>query len=269
MTALLADSATKLGPDAAGRVVVSGSHGGVYAAYLAAKAHCRAVVLNDAGISKDAAGIAGLAFCERLGMAAATVDHAGARIGDAADMLARGRISHANAQARACGVIAGQNCDEASARLAAAPNRSAPVPEIAEARHVLRPPGAHRRLVLVDSAGLVEAADAGQIVVTGSHGAIFGGDPTNALKAYALAAFFNDAGIGPDGIGITRLAALDARAIAAGTVAAASARIGDARSTHEDGMISHLNAHAVALGGRTGERLADFVHRLLRLERAP
>ena len=44
----------------AGRVVVGGSHCGVYAAYLVARAQARAVVLNDAGIGRDAAGVAGL-----------------------------------------------------------------------------------------------------------------------------------------------------------------------------------------------------------------
>ena len=34
---VVADSITRVGPDAVGAVVVNGSHGGVYAAYLAAK----------------------------------------------------------------------------------------------------------------------------------------------------------------------------------------------------------------------------------------
>ena len=34
---LTADSITRVGPEAAGSVVVNGSHGGVYAAYLAGK----------------------------------------------------------------------------------------------------------------------------------------------------------------------------------------------------------------------------------------
>ncbi len=77
----------------------------------------------------------------------------------------------------------------------------------------------------------------GAIVVTGSHGGLLGGKPETALKYDALAALFNDAGIGIDEAGTTRLAALDARGIAAATVAADSARIGDARSTYEDGIL--------------------------------
>jgi hypothetical protein len=247
---LLADSVTKLGPEAAGRVVVSGSHGGVYAAALACKAGCRAVILHDAGVGLDRAGIGGLDWLEAQGMAAAAVDHASARIGQAAEMLGSGRISHANGQARACGVRAGMGCAEAALLLEDAVPAEGPCPEVAEAREVLRPEGAHRALVLVDSASLVLPEDAGQAVVTGSHGAVFGADPRNALKADAFLAMFNDAGGGP---GTGRLEVLETRGIAAATVAAASARIGQARSTWEDGVISALNDMAAALGVPTGQ----------------
>jgi len=45
---------------------------------------------------------------------------------------------------------------------------------------------------------------------------------------------------------------LDARGIPAACVSAASARIGDARSTYEDGILSRLNARAAALGLKPG-----------------
>ena len=257
---LLADSVTKLGPEAAARVVVSGSHGGVYAAALACKAGARAVILHDAGVGLGRAGIGGLDWLEGPGMAAAAVDHASARIGQAAEMLATGRISHANAQARACGVRAGMGCAEAALLLEDAAPPEGPCPGVSEAREVLRPDGARRALVLVDSASLVQPDDAGQVVVTGSHGAVFGADPRNALKADAFLALFNDAGGGP---GTGRLAALEARGIAAATVAAASARIGQARSTWEDGVISALNARAVALGGAVGRPARALVARAL------
>ena len=92
------------------------------------------------------------------------------------------------------------------------------------------------------------ARHVGTIVVTGSHGGLLGGKPETALKYDARAALFNDAGIGIDDAGTTRLAALDARGIAAATVAAASARIGDARSTYEDGILTRVNMSAAALG---------------------
>jgi hypothetical protein len=116
----VADSVTTLG-DVRGKVLVAGSHGGIVAAFLGATAGAHALILNDAGIGKERAGIAGLAWLEAIGMAAATVDCMSARIGDGADTLAHGVISHANRYAAACGVVAGQSCREAAERLRAAP----------------------------------------------------------------------------------------------------------------------------------------------------
>ena len=70
---MIADTVTVLPPEAAGAVLIAGSHCGVYAAYLAVKAGVRAVILNDAGVGRDRAGIAGLDFLDDLGIAAAAV----------------------------------------------------------------------------------------------------------------------------------------------------------------------------------------------------
>ena len=123
-----ADSVTKPG-DAAGKVLVGGSHEGIVSAWFAAQSGARAVILHDAGVGKDASGIAGLAWLEKLGMAAAAVSHTSARIGDGADVLANGLISHANAHARALGVVAGMPCKDAAVRLARAQPPIGPVPD--------------------------------------------------------------------------------------------------------------------------------------------
>jgi len=73
------------------------------------------------------------------------------------------------------------------------------------------------------------------------------------------AAFYNDAGIGIDEAGVSRLPALEARGIPAATVSAQSARIGDARSTYEDGVLSRVNAQAAALGLAPGMTARDAV----------
>ena len=259
-TVRLAPTVTKLPADAVGTVIVSGSHGGLYAGYLAAKAGPRAVILNDAGVGKDDAGIAGLGLCESLGLAATTVSHLSARIGDAGDMWARGTISHANAVAAGLGVAAGMACAEAAACLAAAPlPHGAPAP-VEEARAV-EGDGPGRRIVVIDSASLVLPEDEGHIVVTGSHGGLVGGDPRMALQVEGFAAVFNDAGGGPDDCGMTRLPALDTRGIAGLTVAHTSARIGDGRSTLEDGIVSHANATARRLGAAPGRPVREIVDR--------
>ena len=253
---LAAESATALN-DVRGKVLVVGSHGGVIAAYLGAKAGAHALILNDAGVGKDRAGIAGLAYLEEIGMAAATVDGMSARIGDGADMLARGVISHANAYAALRGVVAGQACRDAGARMRdALPPRCGPVP-YADGRWCLAqgPPD----IWALDSVGMIEPADAGRILLIGSHGALHGGRPESALAVDARAAVFNDAGVGADRIGISRLPALAARGIAAATVDCMSARIGDGRSIWESGLISHLNVVASRIGAVRGISVRDFV----------
>lgn len=113
-------------------MLVGGSHGGVVSAWFAAKSGARAVILHDAGVGKDAAGVAGLRWLERIGMAAAAVSHESARIGDGADVLAHGVISHANAVARALGVVAGMPCGEAALRLTRAERPAGEVPHYRE-----------------------------------------------------------------------------------------------------------------------------------------
>ncbi len=266
--AIAADTITKLPPAARSRTVVSGSHGGRYPGWLAAAAGARAVVLSDAGIGKDEAGIGSLALCEALGMAAATVDAATSRIGDTADIWARGTVSRANAPARAAGVAPGMRCRAAVAALADAPAWSAELPpRPGEGRSLLDNAGAEpalRPVVLVDSAALVGPEDAGAVVVTGSHGALVGGRPEMALRADGFAAFYNDAGGGPDGWGTSRLPALDDRGIAGATVAAASACIGDAQSTLRDGVLSAVNRTAERLGLAVGQPCREAVERLAR-----
>ncbi|MEL7000926.1 MAG: hypothetical protein AAFP68_21995 [Pseudomonadota bacterium] len=79
------------------------------------------------------------------------------------------------------------------------------------------------------------------------------------MKADARLAIFNDAGIGKDRIGVSRLPALEARGVAALTVAHTSARIGDAQSALETGVISAVNKAAQDLGAAEGQALAAFL----------
>ena len=247
----------------AGKVLVAGSHGGIIAAYLGAAAGAHALILNDAGLGKDHAGISGLFYLEDIGMAAAAVDCMSARIGDGADMLARGVISHANAYAALCGVVAGQSCRDAAERMRAAPPPRSGPPPYAEGRWRVarRSPevGGPPEVWALDSVGKLEPEDAGRILVLGSHGALHGGRPESALGVDAAAAVFNDAGVGADRIGISRLPVLAARGIPAATVDCMSARIGDGRSMWESGLISYTNATASQMGARRAMSVQEFV----------
>ena len=259
-----ADSITRIAEEARGAVVVNASHGGVYAAYLAAKLGAAAAIFNDAGVGREHAGIGGLDYLQQLGVPAATVGHMTARIGDGADMLARGVISHANELAAILGVRPGMACRDAAAALARAePALSAPPPALEGAFLIVSDPP---QVWALDSASLVALEHHDAIVVTGSHGGLLGGRPETALKYDVRAAFYSDAGIGIDEAGVSRLPALDQRGIAAATVSATSARIGDARSSYEDGVLSRVNRKAAAFGlapGMTAREAVAILRRAL------
>jgi hypothetical protein len=237
-------SVTKLPPETDGAVLVGGSHGAVYAAYLSAKAGARAAIHNDAGIGLDEAGVSGLAWAEQHGMAMATVATASARIGDGADMLRRGLISRANAPAAACGVIAGQSVAEAAERLKATPWPHRKPEPLVEGRSM------SGLIVCVDSISLGDARDRGRVVASGSHGGVPAGETAAAFQP-ALA-LFNDAGFGIEHAGVAGLAILDKAGIAGATVGALTARIGDGHSTLLQGMLSEVNEAAYRLGARVG-----------------
>jgi putative copper export protein len=106
---IVMDSITQLTPDDAGSVVVAASHGGVSSGEFALAVALAAAFFNDAGVGKDDAGIAALAMLQGRGVAAATVSHTSARIGDGADMWRHGVISHVNEAAHKLGLKPGSN----------------------------------------------------------------------------------------------------------------------------------------------------------------
>src|SRR5947208_12529398 len=104
---LILDSVTVFPPDARGRAAIAASHGGTYAAYLAAKAGINAVILCDAGVGRERAGIGGLDYLDGFGVAAAAIGHRSARIGHGGGFFARGLLTFANVLATMSGVTIG------------------------------------------------------------------------------------------------------------------------------------------------------------------
>jgi len=259
MAVIVAATVTNLPSTARGAVLLTGSHGGRYVGTVALAAGVRAAVFHDAGLGLDEAGIASLPLFDSLGVPAAAVGHETARIGDAQDMLARGRLTRVNAAARALGVRPGMACADALPLLEAADPRYEP-PRAAEARTTLEVPGAVRAVVLVDSASLVSAeTNRGAVVVTGSHGGLVGGDPATALRTDAFAAVFHDACIGIDQAGIGRLPTLDDRGIAGLVADGMTCRIGEAGSVFETGIVSACNETAARLGALPGMTVRELV----------
>ena len=171
-------------------------------------------------------------------------------------MLAHGIITHANASAVSLGVVPGQSCHEAAALLQQAQPTDRAPPEAIEGAFLLisDPP----LVSALDSASLVLPEHREGIVVTGSHGGLLGGKPETALKYDVLGALYNDAGIGKDDAGVSRLPALDRMGIAAATISHDTARIGDARSLWETGRISQVNDLAMSWDIRAGMDVPAF-----------
>lgn len=258
------DSITKLAPAHAAQVVIAASHGGLYAAYCAAAGAVRAVIFNDAGVGKDRAGIAGLDYLQTIHIPAAAADYRSCRIGDGQDMAAHGRISHANAAAQALGCAPGMTVRSAAECLRSATgDRMRPTAQTESRQVLVADAQGHARVVGLDSVSLLDARDDGLIAVTASHGQRLAGLDHDGVKARPALVSFNDAGMGKDGAGASRLPLLQARGIAAVTVAAASARIGDARSCYETGVISCANDSALELGLRVGLSLQQCISALL------
>ena len=108
----LIDSISAVSETMRGQIVITGSHGGVSAAHLALAHPPALVVFNDAGGGLDHAGTRSLEILQSYGVAACTVSHLSARIGEADSTLQNGVISHANSLALARGIVAGQSCAE-------------------------------------------------------------------------------------------------------------------------------------------------------------
>ena len=239
------DGVTTLPAEANGAVVVGGSNAAIQAAYISANAGVRAAIHHDCGIGRDEAGVSGLLWAEEHGMAMAAVATKSARVGDSADMLERGIISRANGIAATCGVENGHTVVHAVVLL-----KSAPWP------HAAAEAPDERRIVIdgvlcIDSISFGTSEDAGLVVATGSHGGATAAPMTVSFRPRLV--FFNDAGFGADRAGVASLPILDSEGIAAATVAADSARIGDGQSTLTQGIISAVNDTAYQLGARVGE----------------
>ena len=257
---LLADSITHV-PDQSPipPVIICGSHGGWAAAVFAAQKRVKGVIFNDAGGGKDQAGIAGIFFLEKQGIYAAAVDAFTARIGIARETEA-GIVSRVNAPAKEAGIRPGILARKAAEIMQEAPalktvEGSRTPEEFAEQRMVIHSSPAGYRIVTMDSNSMVTPENRNDIILTGSHGGLVGSAP--AVKYAVIAAFYNDAGIGKEGAGITRLPWLQKAGIIGVTVDAATAKIGVGMETYESGVISHVNSLARQMGISPGMRARD------------
>ena len=104
----LVQSAALVSEEDSGDIVVTCSHGGVSAGEYVSQHPVRMAFFNDAGIGREEAGVAALGLLQEHGIAAGTVSHNSARIGDAGDTWASGVISRLNQLAVAAGLRDGE-----------------------------------------------------------------------------------------------------------------------------------------------------------------
>ena len=265
---LLADSITHVvHPSDSGKVVICGSHGGYSAAILTLQRHIKGVIFNDAGGGKERAGVAGLDILNQYGVPAAAVDAFTARIGIAGE-TEKGIVSYANTLAQSAGVRIGSIAENAAQVMADADTLSMQSidgnMEVEEELTVVYTHPAGRRIVAMDSNSMVTKDNQMDIIMTGSHGGRVGSLP--AVKYHVAAAFYNDAGVGKDNAGISRLTWLENNHIYGATVDANTARIGIGLETYKSGIVSHANALAQSIGVRPGisakEAARIILHRL-------
>jgi hypothetical protein len=126
--------------------------------------------------------------------------------------------------------------------LAAPPGRVTPgLGLVDRSQRVVRESGG-RRVVLMGSTSFATAANRQDVLCVGSHGG-----RVNALPLLAVCprgVIFNDGGLARDRSGLGALRLLDEAGVAAATVDALTARIGDPLSTWETGMLSAVNLTA-------------------------
>ncbi len=267
---VVADTVTQLTAAHAGQVVVTGSHGGLIAAAYAAHGRVRAAIFNDAGRGRDDAGVAGLAALARVGIPACAVDHLTARIGDAADTFAHGVVSLCNADAAAMGVATGMSCADAAARLATAPWRTGDVPFPPQSRREFAPAaqGARRCAAWTRSDWSRRPMSTACSSSARTARCTVATRPVRCPSRHVpRSSTTPDADCGE--AGLSRLPILAERAMPAGAVDYRSARIGDAGSMWETGIVSAVNAPAQARGVRAGMRVQAAAGLLREVARGP
>lgn len=118
-----------------------------------------------------------------------------------------------------------------------------------------------RKIVLADSAAAMDESNKGDVFVDGSHCGLNVGEMS--LHAGIGAMIGNDAGMGKNDAGIAGLKFLDKNGIPAVAVAAMSAKIGNGKSTYEQGKVSVVNEAAKKLGVTPGISAVEAADKLL------
>lgn len=119
-TVIVMDSLSQVEDADRDQIVVAASNGGAASGAAARRVGLGCVVLNDAGIGKDRAGIAGVVALDDVGIPALTVSHTSAEISNGIDTWENGVVSFVNETAARAGFAVGDRVRDAIMRFAGA-----------------------------------------------------------------------------------------------------------------------------------------------------
>lgn len=244
----------------AGDLVVASSYAGVLCARMVMAAKPRAVIGLDCMIGKDGAGIAGLWFYEALNLPAAAADSMTAEMGNGDDLYRHGILSRVNDCAQRLGLAPGMTVQAACEALLTGARTPA---EFDPARRLVVTTNAQgRSIVCTDSIAFALPEDQGRnVLCTAGHTGRSVIDYFRAHHPWAI--ICSDGGIGKNNSGISALEAIEPDGIAAASVSAQSARMGDGQSIYFDGVISACNKIAAAKGVKPGQSTREAAALLL------
>ncbi len=113
----------------------------------------------------------------------------------------------------------------------------------------------HRKQIVLDSVTHLTDAHRGMAALCASHGGHYAAY-VGATKAVA-ALILNDAGVGRERVGFSGSIYLERLGVPAATISSQSARIGDGRDGHANGILSFVNGPAARLKLKVGMRCRE------------
>lgn len=241
-------------------VLICGSHGAPCATQLAVWVRPRGLICHDAGIGKGEGGVNGLKLLDEYLIPGAMVAGQSARISDGRDMYENGTISRVNRAAERMGVKTGISTKEA-ARIMLERN---PPPNPPPRRQIIMHDSELGRVYALDTVKYADQRIGGSVLCMGSHAAVSMANYVEALGLPFAGVITNDVGMAKEQSGIRGLKRLDELKIPGAAVSCESARVGDARSTYLEGVVSAHNAAAQRAGVQVGQRARDSAAAMLR-----
>lgn len=246
-------------------VIIGASHGAEAATQLAVAVRPRGIIAHDAcaKVGKDQGGAAGLALLDQYLIAGATVDGMSARMSDPVDMFECGIISFVNESAKRLGIQPGISTKEAAMMML---NKNPPFLPCPRTQHLVHD-SQDGKVFALDTVRYVDDRIQNSVLCMGSHSSPL---MPRYLASYGVelsGVITNDCGPGKDEIGTAGLPDLDKAGIPGATVSVASAKVGDARSTYHDGIISSVNDVARGVGVREGQSAVEAAALMLKARR--